>query len=420
MKKSKKGFAHMKDTAIFKIVYGNSEQAILKTLQNWNKNRTLEQQFIFCNIGTLDTETDKYTGYQKYEVATGKNLTSLWRKKQMEHRDEKKTGVPETDSLQKAEYGVRLENEGKEKEYSPELVKVFQKVVQIDLKEMDIAREKLLLLQELVKTDLELNQSVSEMTKQILDVYGAEICSLDTGKGSPWVAYRQTEITAPGKENKNQEDTVQSNFENRIWEYPEEAVSYEVGDSIAAYVPKWKCVENAGDVNFYISGISKIKGTVESIETGAVEGTVYCVKEEQGLYSYVRQQEVYSNRQAEVLKRAVEDRLPLDKFHLLANPELGSAQMEEMRLALKESQMQRKQQYTRELTNHGFQANDGLIKQLENIDFLTGRSNTLKDICIAFKEGSYEQTPAGEAIQSFGRQLQYQEQHLQAAMEPEL
>lgn len=164
MKKSKKGFAHMKDTAIFKIVYGNSEQAILKTLQNWNKNRTLEQQFIFCNIGTLDTETDKYTGYQKYEVATGKNLTSLWRKKQMEHRDEKKTGVPETDSLQKAEYGVRLENEGKEKEYSPELVKVFQKVVQIDLKEMDIAREKLLLLQELVKTDLELNQSVSEMT----------------------------------------------------------------------------------------------------------------------------------------------------------------------------------------------------------------------------------------------------------------
>lgn len=76
-----KGFAYTKgNNTKPTILFGETRDDILKKLNAYNTARTQEYKFQTCNIGSrsLDAGTDKYTDYHRYEVATGKDITSIY------------------------------------------------------------------------------------------------------------------------------------------------------------------------------------------------------------------------------------------------------------------------------------------------------------------------------------------------------
>lgn len=73
-----KGFAYIKGNDKPYVLYGNSQTEIINRLQGYNRARSPELVYRNVNIGTLDPNQDKYTNYHKYEVATGKDITSVY------------------------------------------------------------------------------------------------------------------------------------------------------------------------------------------------------------------------------------------------------------------------------------------------------------------------------------------------------
>lgn len=73
-----KGFAYIKGNDKPYVLYGNSQTEIINRLQGYNRARSPELVYRNVNIGTLDPNQEKYTNYHKYEVATGKDITSVY------------------------------------------------------------------------------------------------------------------------------------------------------------------------------------------------------------------------------------------------------------------------------------------------------------------------------------------------------
>ena len=72
-----KGFANVPGKDKPYILYGESPEAIIKRLQSFNEARPENDRFSNCNIGWRESD-GKYAGYHKYEVATGKDISSIY------------------------------------------------------------------------------------------------------------------------------------------------------------------------------------------------------------------------------------------------------------------------------------------------------------------------------------------------------
>ena len=62
------------------------------------------------------------------------------------------------------------------------------------------------------------------------------------------------------------------------------------------------------------------------------------------------------------------------------------------------------------ITKAGFKATPEMIRKLEHMDHLTGRENSIKDVCVAFQEQTYRDNPKlNQLVNDLGREFQLQE-----------
>lgn len=520
-----KGFAYIKGNDKPYVLYGNSQTEIINRLQGYNRARSPELVYRNVNIGILDPNQEKYTNYHKFEVATGKDITSVYlHLPAMEREDfrlltaQLKEEGAKYNAVRKSWY-ITQEQAGnpvfaKYLQPQPEKVPVQQYVNEIiekaetpladqalawkpmhemvgfsDRHEITVtlqdqstvtvdatkfpeeywksnALEKLQYLDNVLDDYMNQQEHTSEKPLQteteqksyVLDIskdMEKNECTIyfHDGRDPIHLYGDQLGISFPQLAKEEADDVVNGYLENQSDYQVNDMLDYAIGHDFKGYI----LTEDA-------EMMEEIKGTVIDANEKQVmirqsdlpEDQAYQFFDKdrfltesqknavQDIFKIARSEAeirricdpTFTSAQQEQMVSGIKDRLSEEAVKIYTDPKLKAWQMDLYRIGLQHGvsadeirnitqsgsdwitarrQMtgainMHRQELGKQIVAAGFKPNKDMVRKLEQVNHLTGKDNSLRDICKAYKENTYKDSPdINRLVKDIGNECRVQE-----------
>lgn len=258
-----------------------------------------------------------------------------------------------------------------------------------------------------------------------------------------------------------------SRYIEQLQKKPQENVQ-EIGKTATLSIP-YSGYSNNGFS--YITGVEEVKGILTDIQHMAGQD-IYQIRElTGGEIRQISSKEIYSDQQTQVLLRAAERKLLPEEFDMVAQKELSAAQMdqvlsgfadglttyqvcyyanpavpvpamdnyryglqhgigyydlkqvidhdpgkwEDCRREIDKIIRDNRQKLTKDIELKGYHATPEIVKKIEQLNGITGRQHTIKDICEAYKAGARD-TLAGRLIKDISKEFKLQQQNMNISL----
>ncbi len=330
-----KGFAYMKNSDRPKVIFGNSKEKMIKMLQEWNKTRTEGFTYDTCSIGSRETAGEKYGNYERFDVRTGRKLEGG------------RPGMKEEEAARLKAEGIRLNlPQGLSREAFRDTIQYFKEngarflpeekawVIREEQKgafteyleeQAERGPAPLSFLEEAKKSESIYPKPSAEYTikltngeqihlteEEILKISGVD----SRDKLTAGNVVDSIEKTIESHMQRTETSTVQKD-QNR----EPAAKELEPGEKVKLYVPEYRNMNGFQE----ICGIKEVSGIIEVVDLDT-----YKIRNLQGELEEVKKTEVYDERQAAVMERAVGKEIPPEQLDLIGQPSLSAAQMEQV------------------------------------------------------------------------------------------
>lgn len=520
-----KGFAYIKGNDKPYVLYGNSQTEIINRLQGYNRARSPELVYRNVNIGTLDPNQEKYTNYHKYEVATGKDITSVYLHLPAMEREDfrlltaqlKEEGAkynavkkswyitqeqadnpvfakylqPDQKPVQLQQYVSKIIEEaetpladqalawkpkhemvGFSDRHEITVTLQDQSTVTLDATKFpeeywqSNALEKLQYLDSILDEHIQHPDQASEQPLQaeteqngyVLDVsrdIEKNECTIffHDGRDPVHLYGDQLGVSFPQLDRSEAEDVVKGFLENQSDYQVNDRLDYAVGHEFKGYM----LTEDAG-------ALEEIHGTVIDANDKQVmirqsdlpEDQAYQFFDKdrvltesqknavQDIFKIARSEAeirricdpTFTSAQQEQMVSGIKDRLSEEAVKIYTDPKLKAWQMDLYRIGLQHGVsadeirnitrsgsdwITARRQMTDAINIHrqelgvqieqaGFKPNQGMVRKMEQLNHLTGKYNSMKDICKAYKEHLYRDTPdIDRLVKEIGNECRVQE-----------
>lgn len=520
-----KGFAYIKGNDKPYVLYGNSQTEIINRLQGYNRARSPELVYRNVNIGTLDPNQDKYTNYHKYEVATGKDITSVYLHLPVMEREDfrlltaqlkeegakynavKKSWYITQEQADNPVFAKYLQPDQKPvqlQQYVSEIIEEAetpladqalawkpkhemvgfsdrheitvtlqdQSTVTLDATKFpeeywqSNALEKLQYLDSILDEHIQHPDQASEQPLQaeteqngyVLDVsrdIEKNECTIffHDGRDPVHLYGDQLGVSFPQLDRSEAEDVVNGYLENQSDYQVNDRLDYAIGHDFKGYI----LTEDA-------EMMEEIKGTVIDANDKQVMIKLSDLPEDQAYQFYDKNmlltesqknavQDIFkiarseaeiiricdptfTSAQQEQMVSGIKDRLSEEAVKIYTDPKLKAWQMDLYRIGLQHGVsadeirnitqsgsdwITARRQMTDAINKHrqelgvqieqaGFKPNQGLVRKMEQLNHLTGKNNSMKDVCKAYKEHLYRDTPdIDRLVKEIGNECRIQE-----------
>lgn len=520
-----KGFAYIKGNDKPYVLYGNSQTEIINRLQGYNRARSPELVYRNVNIGTLDPNQDKYINYHKYEVATGKDITSVYLHLPVMEREDfrlltaqlkeegakynavKKSWYITQEQADNPVFAKYLQPDQKPvqlQQYVSEIIEEAetpladqalawkpkhemvgfsdrheitvtlqdQSTVTLDATKFpeeywqSNALEKLQYLDSILDEHIQHPDQASEQPLQaeteqngyVLDVsrdIEKNECTIffHDGRDPVHLYGDQLGVSFPQLDRSEAEDVVNGFLENQSDYQVNDRLDYAVGHEFKGYM----LTEDAG-------ALEEIHGTVIDANDKQVMIKLSDLPEDQAyqfydknmlltesqknavqdIFKIARSEEeirricdpAFTSAQQEQMISGIKDRLTEEAVKVYTDPKLKAWQMDLYRIGLQHGVsadeirnitqsgsdwITARRQMTGAINMHrqelgvqieqaGFKPNQGMVRKMEQLNHLTGKYNSMKDVCKAYKEHLYRDTPdIDRLVKEIGNECRIQE-----------
>lgn len=520
-----KGFAYIKGNDKPYVLYGNSQTEIINRLQGYNRARSPELVYRNVNIGTLDPNQDKYTNYHKYEVATGKDITSVYLHLPVMEREDfrlltaqlkeegakynavKKSWYITQEQADNPVFAKYLQPDQKPvqlQQYVSEIIEEAetpladqalawkpkhemvgfsdrheitvtlqdQSTVTLDATKFpeeywqSNALEKLQYLDSILDEHIQHPDQASEQPLQaeteqngyVLDVsrdIEKNECTIffHDGRDPVHLYGDQLGVSFPQIDRSEAEDVVNGFLENQSDYQVNDRLDYAVGHEFKGYM----LTEDAG-------ALEEIHGTVIDANDKQVMIKLSDLPEDQAyqfydknmlltesqknavqdIFKIARSEEeirricdpAFTSAQQEQMISGIKDRLTEEAVKVYTDPKLKAWQMDLYRIGLQHGvsadeirnitqsgsdwitarrQMtgainMHRQELGKQIEAAGFKPNKDMVRKLEQFNHLTGKDNSMRDICKAYKENTYKDSQdINRLVKDIGNECRVQE-----------
>lgn len=372
-----KGFAYISNSDKPKVIFGNSKDKMLQQLREWNKTRANGFTYTTCNIGQYDPNMKKHTNYEKFDVATGKNISNIYLeipngisneefqktityfkengasfntyKKQWYIQEEQKEAfkeyLPKTEVIQ-MQVGIQEATAQKKPMEQPEspsaldFIRNIDNQYVVDLKSGEtirISEKEMLKLTGVEKIeDLNAQKIVDAMEQKVQEhlqlttdqEYSISISQNDYDNrctvwlkngGSIELFGDQFGVHFPSMEASEVSEIVKNYMRMEEMTY-QETPSLKEGTTVTVCVPEY---QNPNGIK-EICNIREITGTVKKLDLDKV------ILDVNGEMLELNKSEIYNERQTAVMNKAISKKLSPEELDIVGQQKLSAAQMEQV------------------------------------------------------------------------------------------